>query len=438
MTNILVVDDQKAQRKNLAFYLKSQGYDVDTAESGEEAQVKIGSGAFDLVICDYKLGKMDGLELMKLIQKSHPSLDFVVMTAFGSIPLAVDFIKDGAADFIAKPFEYSQILDAVKKILRKQIAKSEPDENNDLKMVVHSQKMKDIIELANKAAGSDVNVLIEGEIGTGKELLARIIHQQSRRGNGQFSVIECSSDSPETLDREIFGVVDGEIGALARSDCGTVFIRNIEQLNLQLQAKLLRFMRDGIFSPAESSSLKKSDVRIIASASRNIKHQVQAGMFREDLYYLLNVMPLYMPPLRTRDGEILPLVKHFLTKYRSKGQRNITNIAPEVISWMTTYDWPGNVQELENVISRACALANNETLDESLIFTLPQDRPRDEKDHGYLNITLKDNQKTLILKALKQNSNNFSRTANQLGISRTTLWRRLKKFKIDGIPVEQD
>jgi DNA-binding NtrC family response regulator len=222
MTNILVVDDQKAQRKNLAFYLKSQGYDVDTAESGEEAQVKIGSGAFDLVICDYKLGKMDGQELMKLVQKSHPSLDFVVMTAFGSIPLAVNFIKDGAADFIPKPFEYSQILDTVKKIFKRQITQSELEENTELKMVAHSQKMKDIIDLANKAAGSDVNVFIEGEIGTGKELLARIIHQQSRRGNGQFSVIECGSDSPESLDRDLFGVRDGDIGTLARSDGGTV------------------------------------------------------------------------------------------------------------------------------------------------------------------------------------------------------------------------
>ena len=185
--------------------------------------------------------------------------------------------------------------------------------------------------------------------------------------------------------------------------------------------------------------MKRADVRIIASTSRNMKRMVSTGTFREDLYYHLNVMPVYMPALKSREGDILPLVKHFLAKYKSKSQRTIKAIAPEVLTWMTSYDWPGNVREMENIIARACVLATSDVLDESLIFTLPQDRPvTDDDGGGYLNITLKDNQRTLILKALKQNSGNFSRTATQLGISRTTLWRRIKKFKIEGLPVEQE
>jgi DNA-binding NtrC family response regulator len=434
MTNILVVDDQKAQRKNLAFYLKSQGYDVDTAETGEDALSKLELCCFDLVITDFKMENVSGFELMKAGQKIRPSTEFIIITGFGSIPLAVDSIREGAADFISKPFEFATILDAIHRIQKRGQAKTSND-GTVLQIVAHSQKMQEVADLAVKAAASDISILIEGEVGTGKELFARVVHGQSQLNRTPLCVIDCTGSEQE-LDQEIFGSSDGAKGALSLANNGTVLLRDIEQLSSKLQARLLRYLREGIFAPADSASLKKSNARIIATATKNLKQQVQAGAFREDLYYMLNAFPVYIPPLRTRNEDILPLIRHFLAVYAAKNQKDIKNIAPEVISWMTSYEWPGNVQEMENIISRACVLASGDTLDESLIFTLPQDRPEDGDEDAFLNITLKDNQRTLILKALKQNDGNYSRTATQLGISRTTLWRRIKRFRIEGLPVE--
>ena len=438
MVSILVVDDQKAIRKNLAFYLKSQGYDVDGAESGEEALEKIKDKDFDVIITDYKLDKMTGHELMIQARTVQPTLQFIIITGVGNVPMAVEAIRDGAADFISKPFEYSTILDSIGKIIEHRQISTTAKREERCRIIAASQKTKDITDLATKAAASEVSILIEGEIGTGKELFARIVHQEGQRCRSNFVVVECAASDEPALEHEIFGGKDDDNSALIRADGGTLLFRDIDCLTSKLQARLLRYMREGTFAPADSSKLRKVDARIIATTTKNIKKQVSSGEFREDLYYLLNVMPVYIPPLRARNSDVMPLVKYFLTKYNAQNNKNIKAIAPEVISWLENYEWPGNVQEVENVISRACVLATEDILDESLIFTLPQDRPAREEDPGFLNITLKDNQRTLILKALKQNNSNFSRTASQLGISRTTLWRRLKKFKIDGLPVEKE
>ena len=436
MVGILVVDDQKAIRKNLAFYLKSQGYEVDSAESGEEALQKIKDSYFDIVIADYKLDKMTGHELMREARTVQPTLEFIIITGVGNMPLAVEMVRDGAADFIPKPFDYSAILDSIVKIIKRNPISTNSKQDEHYSIVAASQKMKDIADLAVKAAASEVSILIEGEIGTGKELFARVVHQEGRRSRNNFVVVECASNE-SVLEHEIYSAKD-EMGALLRADGGTLLFRDIDCMPLKIQTRLLRYMREGTFVPIDDSTIRKVDVRIIATTLKSIKPLVSAGTFREDLYYLLNVMPVYIPPLRARKSDIVPLVKHSLTKYKTQYNKSIKAIAPEVISWLESYEWPGNVQEIENVISRACVLASDEILDESLIFTLPQDRPTEEESPGYLNITLKDNQRTLILKALNQNNSNFSRTAAQLGISRTTLWRRLKKFKIDGIPVEKE
>ncbi len=440
MASILVVDDQKAQRKNLAFYLKSQGYDVDTADSGEEALDKLQSTNFDLVISDLKMEEISGLELLKRGRKIRPSTEFIIITGFGSIPLAVDSMKEGAADFIPKPFEYGAILDAIHKIQKRQQVKPS-DIDDALQMVGQSEKMKEVADLATKAAASDVSVLIEGEPGTGKGLFARIVHSQSRRHRHPIRVVDCAMPE-EALEQEIFGSSDRPDGALAVANGGTTLFRDIELLSAKLQARLLRYLREGTFTPTDSATVRKSDVRIMASTTKNLKQQIQTGGFREELYCLLNVMPVLMPPLRSREGDIQSLVDHFLAKHKAKNQslgssgKEIKGLAPEAISWMKSYDWPGNVQEMENIIARACALSSSEILDESLFFTLPQDRPEVKEEDTLVNLTLKDNQRTLILKALKQNNGNYSRTASQLGISRTTLWRRMKRFRIEGLPIQ--
>jgi len=435
MASILVVDDQKALRKNLAFYLKSQGFNVDTAGSGEEALEKIRTTCFDIIISDYKMGKMTGHDLMKQAKKLQPSSAFIMVTAFGNIPLAVEVIREGAADFIPKPFEYVTILQRIEKLLERIECRENTDAEEQWQVVAQSQKMKDIQDLALKAAASDITVLIQGEYGVGKRLFARAIHSMSARSRYEFVTVECSNNSETALESEIFGT--DEPGALHKANGGTLFLRDVEKLYPNLQLRLLRFMREGIYLPSNSSSIRKSDVRIIAATTNGFKRLIDIGSFRKELYYQLNVMPVYIPPLRSRVSDLGPLVDHFIAKYKAKLNKDISGISPDAMSWMESYNWPGNVQELENILSRACALATGGLLDESLIFTLPQDRPTEEEPVGYLNMTLKDNQKTLILKALKQNNNNYSRTASQLGISRTTLWRRMKRFKIEGIQIEK-
>lgn len=438
MANILVVDDQKVLRKNLAFYLKSQRFNVDTAGSGEEALEKIRTTGYDIIISDYKMGEMTGHDLMKQAKQLHPSSAFIMMTAFGNIPLAVEVIRDGAADFIPKPFEYVTILQRIEKLLEEVKSSDGVGEEEQWQMVAQSQKMKDIQDLAFKAAASDITILVQGEYGVGKRLFGKVVHSNSTRSGHEFVTVECSNSSEIALEREIFGTDDpGEPGALKAANGGTLFLRDVDKLYSNVQLRMLRFIREGTYLPANSSSVRKSDVRIIAATMNDLKRLVDGGSFRKDLYYQLDVMPVYMPPLRSRISDLGPLVDHFIARYNKNLGKDVSGISPDAMSWMKSYNWPGNVQELENILSRACALATGGVLDESLIFTLPQDRPMQEEPAGYLNMTLKDNQKTLILKALKQNNNNYSRTAAQLGISRTTLWRRMKKFRIEGIQIEK-
>lgn len=440
MANIIVVDDDKVLRKNLAFYVRSQGFDVDVAESGEEAVNMAKKKFYDIVVSDVRMANMSGFEMMKSIKKIHPGSEVILVTGYGNIPMAVDAIQGGAADFICKPFEFGGLLSRIEKILRKREKKVYPNQDKYDRLITKSQKMQDVLDLIAKAAMTEVTVLIEGEVGTGKELVARAIHSRSNRKDSPFMTVECYPAEEKDLDRDLFGAWgnnDSEYpGLIARSNGGTLFIKDIEYISTTLQTKLLRFLQEGFFAIPEKNQKVKSNVRIICSSTKSIKRLSCGGQFREDLFYAINILPIYIPPLRNRIADIFPLVSHFLEKYSIKFEKDINAITPEILAWMQTYQWPGNVAELENIIARACALSSSEVIDESLIFTLPKDRPASEDGPGYLNMTLKDNQKTLILKALKQNNGNYTRTAQQLGISRTTLWRRMKKFKIDEIKVQ--
>jgi len=435
MANIIVVDDDKVLRKNLAFYIRSQGFDVDAAESGEEAIEKSKSKFYDVVISDIRMAKMSGFELMKQVKKIHPGSEIILVTGYGNIPMAVEAIQGGAADFICKPFEFSSLLTRIEKILHKREQKVISSEDKYDRFITKSQKMQDILDLIAKAAMAEVTVLIEGEVGTGKELVARAIHGRSNRKDMAFIVVESFASNEKELNQEFFGNWDNSDnenpGAIIRANSGTLFIKDIENMSPNLQTRLLRFIQDGYFMTSDKNLKIKSDVRLLCSSTKSIKRLAGSGQFREDLFYAINIMPIYIPPLRNRIADIFPLVNHFLEKYCTKFEKEIKAIAPDILAWMQTYQWPGNVAELENIIARACALSTSDVVDESLVFTLPKDRPASEEGTGFLNVTLKDNQRTLILKALKQNAGNYTRTAQQLGISRTTLWRRMKRFKID-------
>jgi DNA-binding NtrC family response regulator len=435
MVRILVVDDQKTLRKNLAFYLKSQEFEVDTAESGEEALDLIRNTVYDVIVSDYKMRELNGYDLLKHVRRVQPTAAFIMVTAYGNIPLAVEAIREGAADYIPKPFEYSAILEKIKAILKRRESAVGADPERS-RMICHSQKMKDIQDLAFKASTSEITILIQGEHGVGKRLFATVVHNLGSRSQGEFVAVECSNSSEAVLERELFGADDeGEIGALGKASGGTIFMKDIDCLSANLQLRILRFITEGSYMPVNSSSLRRSDARIITATTLDLSKMVNDGSFRKDLYYRLNVMPVFIPPLRSRISDLDSLIDHILARQNALLKKNITGISQEARSWMESYNWPGNVQELENILARACTLATGDVLDESLIFTLPQDRPLQDEPQGYLNMTLKDNQKTLILRTLKQNNNNYSRTAAQLGISRTTLWRRMKKFRIEGIEV---
>ena len=440
MISIIVVDDDKALRKNLAFYLRSQSCDVDTAESGEEALEKAKQKFYDIVVSDCRMAKMSGIKLMREIKKIHPASEILLITGYGNIPMAVEAIQAGAADFICKPFEYGSLLNRIEQILHKREQKIAASEEKYDRIITKSQKMKDVLDIIAKTAATDIAVLIEGEIGTGKELVARAIHGRSNRKDMPFLVVECSFLQEKEQQKEIFGEWEERgnnyPGMIVRANGGTIFIKDIECLTPVLQTRLLRFIQDGYFTPSEKFKKVKSDVRIICSSCKSLKKLAASGNFREDLFYTINIMPIYIPPLRNRIADVFPLVNYFLDKYAAKFEKDIKAISPDVLAWMQTYYWPGNVAELENIIARACALTTSDFIDESLIFTLPKDRPASDEGPGFLSVTLKENQKTLILKALKQNQGNYSRTAQQLGISRTTLWRRMKKFKIEEIEVK--
>jgi len=435
MPSIIIVDDDKALRKNLAFYLRSQGYDVDTAESGEEAALKIEEKLFDVIVTDCRMAKMSGMELIKIAKKSRPSAEIIVITGYGTIPMAVEAIQSGAAEFLCKPFEFPKLLNAIELVLKKR--EKLVVEHNDKydRIITKSQKMSDVLDLVAKGAATSVPVHIEGEVGTGKELIARSIHARSDRRNANFVSVVCATNNEQELFAELFGSVNESgnytPGAIVMADGGTLFLKDVDSLSQNLQVRLLKFLQDGFLTFGDKYQKIKSDVRLICSSTKSLKRLVASGHFREDLFYSINIMPIYVPPLRNRISDIFPLVNHFLEKYSAKFNKDIKALSPDVLSWMQTYQWPGNVAELENIISRAASLATSEYIDESLIFTLPKDRPVSEETPGFLSLTLKDNQKSLILKALKQNNGNYSRTAQQLGISRTTLWRRMKRFNIE-------
>jgi two-component system response regulator HydG len=437
MANIIVVDDDKVLRKNLAFYIRSQGFDTDIAESGEEAIELAKQKFYDIVISDIRMSNISGFDLMESIKQIHPGSEVILITGYGNIPMAVEAIQGGAADFICKPFDYGDLLNRIERILQKREQKVVAAEEKYDRLITKSQKMVDVLDLVARAADTEVSVLLEGELGTGKELIARAIHERSNRRHQPLIVMECCPTQEKDNGRELFGQRPGDgnenPGLIVRANGGTLLIKDIGNLTPVVQAKLLRFIQDGFFTVPEKNQKIKSDVRLICSSTKSLKRLSASGHFREDLLYAINIMPIYLPPLRNRIADIFPLVNHFMGKYSLKFKKEIRAIAPEILAWMQTYQWPGNVAELENIIARACALSTTDIIDESLIFTLPKDRPASEDDGGYLNVTLKDNQKTLILKALKQNSGNYTRTAQQLGISRTTLWRRMKKFKIDEV-----
>lgn len=458
---ILVVDDDESLRWVTQAQLQQSGFDVSAAASGEEALKRIGEFPPDLVITDLKMPGMCGLDLLKQIRAGYAEILVIVVTAFGTVETAVEAMKAGAYDYITKPvnmdelrlivnrgLEHLDLQDEVRS-LRASLDKKYGFEN----ILGQSKALLTVLEMASRAAQATSTVLIRGETGTGKELLAKAVHFNSRRKDRPFVTINCGAIPKDLLESELFGHVKGSFtGALANkrgkvelADGGTLFLDEIGELPLELQVKLLRLIQQGEVEKLGVAGVTKIDVRIIAATHRNLQAMVEDGTFREDLYYRLAVIPLELPPLRDRGEDIPELVQSFFVKAKDKQGRPGLVLPARLLSYFGGYTWPGNVRELENIIERVVVLARGEeiTLNDLPDF-LRRERQPVEALHLDLppqGISLEAVEKELIVRALERFNGNQTHAAQYLDISRKTLIYRMEKFglrKESGAPEESE
>ena len=437
--NILIVDDEKIVRESLRDWLENVGYKVIIAESGEEALKIIKRRKIKIMLADLVMPGMDGIELMKEARKIVPSISTVIITAYGSIQSAIDATKEGAHDYVEKPF----CPEKVELLIRNMVEHQDLlDENISLRrkiegrfifegIIAKSSKMLKIFELIKTVAPSSATVLIYGKTGTGKEVVARALHQQSPRRNNPFIATSCAALPESLLESEIFGhekgsftgAVERKKGKFEAADKGTLFLDEIGEINANTQIHLLRALEEKKITRVGGNEEISVDVRVIAATNKNLKTLVQQGDFREDLYYRLNVVILDLPPLKERREDILPLAEFFLKKSSEENNKNIKILSPEVIEFMLSYSWPGNVRELENMIERGVILSKAKTIS---LNEIPQDiiflAPTEEK-------TIDAVTNNHILSVLEETEGNITEAAKILGIQRMTLYNKLKKMK---------
>lgn len=447
---ILVVDDDESLRRVTQMQLEEAGYSVLSAASGVEALRLIDEHVPPLVITDLKMPGMSGLEVLKKIRESYPEVTVLMITAFGTVQTAVEAMKAGAYDYITKPIDYEELTLVVNRALEHRELVEEVralrlrlDQKYGFESIIgRSKALLTVLEMASRVAQRDSTVLIRGETGTGKELLAKAIHQNSRRKERPFVTINCGAIPKDLLESELFGHVKGSFtgafapkkGKVEMADGGTLFLDEIGELPLELQVKLLRLIQQGEVDKVGATSPAAVDVRIIAATHRNLQNLIEDGAFREDLFYRLAVIPLELPPLRERLEDIPELVQHLFRKAKQKHDLPHLRLPPELISHFCRYRWPGNVRELENVVERLVVLAVG---DEIALADLPEFLSRPGAGAEELGIDLPPQgisleavEKELIEKALKKFDWNQTKAASFLDVSRRTLIYRMEKHGI--------
>jgi two-component system NtrC family response regulator len=445
--SILVVDDGQSQREMLRDFLRSEGHTVMEAEEGEKALKTVRGGHFDLILLDYKMPGMDGLQVLKEVKHINPEIDVIIITAYGTIETAVEALKAGAIDYITKPVELDELIILVNRIAeRRQLIQENKLLKEDLskrgvtadKIIFNSQRMAELINLAGRVAASKASVLIQGESGTGKELLARLIHQLSPRAHKSIVVVNCGTLHENLLESELFGHEKGSftgassrrIGRFEEADGGTLFLDEIGELTPAIQVKLLRFLQEREFQRLGSNVNLQVDVRIISATNRDLEEQVKEGTFREDLFYRLKVVTMSLPPLRERKEDLSLLINHFIDKFAVENGKNIQGLTAQARDVLLKYDYPGNVRELVNIIERAVVIARNQYITtEDLPFKsiLPVD-DSEKKASGALRDSVDDLEKKLIIEAMEKTQDNQTKAAEILGISERMLRYKLKKY----------
>ena len=443
---ILVVDDEPSNRNILSQELNHKGYLVDAASDGSEALRKVGSSRPDLIILDYMMPGLSGLEVLKELRKREEDIPVVMITAYGTVDRAVEAMKEGAYDFITRPFEPDHIALVVKKALERQRLKreveilSEEAEQRHQLIVGDSPKMKVVTQLAKKAAGSNATVMLLGESGTGKEIFARNIHRWSERKDKPFVTINCVGLSKELLESELFGHEQGSFtgahqrkrGKLELAHGGTVFFDEIGDISQELQAKLLRFLQEREFERVGGVTPISVDVRVIAATNRDLEIALEKGLFREDLYHRLNVVAVSLPPLRERKEDIAVLSQYFLRKYSAATRKNVSGISTQAMEKLTAYNWPGNVRELANVIERAVVLGLGSTVNlDDLPSRIAAGKPATASDNLSYREGLTAARKELVLKALSRTQGNRAAAAKVLGLEAKYFLKLMKSLGIE-------
>ena len=440
-TKILIVDDEIIMRESLAGWLERDGHDVKTAASGEEALEKVKDTHFDILLVDIKMEGISGLDVLKHIKESDPEVAVVMITAYGSISTAIEAMKNGAYDYLLKPFDPEELGVLIEKIIQHQAQAREnlflreqyKDRTRFESMIGQSRPMQEVFNLIQDVAPMNSTVLITGETGTGKGLAAKAIHSNSPRSQGPFVVVNCGAIPDHLMESELFGHQKGAFtdaketkkGRLELAHGGTLFLDEIGEIGIRMQIDLLRVLEDRIFYRVGGTQPIEADFRIIAATNRNLDEAIDEGTFRKDFYYRLNVISFQMPSLRERREDIPLLTEHFLHRFSQETNKPVDQISREAIDEMMLYEWPGNVRELENAIERAVVVGKSrKILVEDLPILLP------EYPSPPLEKSIKEVEKSHIIQMLGENHWNIAKTAKILGIDRSTLYAKIKLYKI--------
>ena len=453
MDKILVVDDELNMRLVLKALLNKEGYDVVTASDGLEALKILKGSDLKVIVTDLKMPKLDGMGLLERVVRDYPATPVIIITAHGTIATAVDALKKGAFDYITKPFERDELKNIIHKAIKTRRLNEEelfvsPDEIDRQGIVGSSEPMVKIYDAINKVAPTSTSVLITGETGTGKELIAYAIHRNSPRRNNPFVKINCAAIAENLLESELFGYERGAFtgavstkqGRFELADKGTLFLDEVGDIPRDMQVKLLRVIQDHEFERVGGLRTIKVDVRLIAATNRNLQQDVKEGRFREDLYYRLNVFPTHLPPLRERREDILSLTEYFIEKFNRKLDRSVKHMDSQVKDVLIKYAWPGNIRELENFMERIVLMASGDTITfedipkewksaaEVLSIAQPVGQKKPFKD--FVKGHMEEVERQSIIQCLEGCGGNVTKAAQRLGLSRKGLQLKMIKYNL--------
>jgi len=448
---ILIVDDDSAHRTMLRTLIGGWGYDIVEADDGSTAIEKVQQGPFDMVLMDVRMLKVSGIEALEQIKAFNPAIPVTIMTAYSSVETAIEALKKGAYDYLTKPLDFDKLRLVLERAMEhtqlkeeNRILKESLGQQFDIQNIIgRSPAMVNLLETVAHVAPSEATVMITGESGTGKELIAGAIHFNSPRKDGPFIKINCAAITETLLESELFGHEKGAFtgadrrkeGRFLQAHGGSLFLDEVSEMPLTMQVKLLRVLQEREITRVGGETVITVDVRLIVATNKNLQNLITEGLFREDLFYRLNVVSLELPPLRERREDVPLLAQHFLNVFAAKNRKEIKGFTPQSMDQLIRYSWPGNVRELMNAVERGVVLARTEYLDEQDLTIIqnnstPSDQPLPVLDYSDTDMTLEQVEKAAILRTLELTAGNKSKAARQLGITRKTLHKKLKKYGV--------